>query len=162
MLPAHRRTKAGTRATVALGGFFTATLAALAVVWTAHQEKVAPSVLTPSVQDESEVLSAWDVQLDPPPEGFASKITAEEAVDESRGYAGKATAFAPTLASFTNLTLTDHGSSGLLYDHVPAWLVEIEGACIGRRGPDSDGGCASRTEWVVINATSGEVLQAFG
>ena len=128
------------------------------------------------------------VLYEPVPAGTTVDLSSDQALDAAKSMApggySRATAIELQLVLFTDTdarsVVPASGGDGvvsegpLLYSRVPAWIVSIEGICVPYHGPvvGSDATplpagqvlrptCAGSELNLVIDANSGEVIQAF-
>ncbi|MBK5228141.1 MAG: hypothetical protein JJE05_06490 [Actinobacteria bacterium] len=129
-------------------------------------------------QEVREIRADGNIVLEPPAPAMSPKVTGEQAAATALSYAAYATpdsTISKTFAIFTNtgweaLSSQDAESSQqsegtLLFDRVPVWIVAFDKACVPQHGPaltDTEKTGCRNTEWnVVVNAETGEYIQAF-
>jgi hypothetical protein len=112
--------------------------------------------------------------LDPVPTDYEAAIDSDLAValalEASPVDGSAATSVKPTLAVVTNTQSHDVNTGELTVDHVPAWVVTLDGVCVpvygagsinGSDGYSSTEDCAGTQVNVIIDATTGEFIEAF-
>jgi hypothetical protein len=165
------RRRLGRRATFA--GVGVAAVATLAVL--VGNASGTGRVLDPTVVTERQIpTNSTSIVLDPVPAGYEPTIDSEQAVDLSLAAspvdATAADSVSPTLAIVTNTQSHDVKTGELTLDHVPAWVVSLDGVCVPVLGAGSIEGsdssfsaddCAGSQVNVIIDAESGDFIEAF-
>lgn len=158
----HRQ---GARSVLKRATVFGSALLAAAIVTTvlAMTQTHGTGLPTVTTQRGTEEFPGVDVVLEAPPEGFEPAVSAEKAAEFAASRWPDGDVSLATLVTFTNPAMRDE--SGLIFDHLPAWVVRVEKVCVpvlgGRDSSIEPGECAGNQISVVVDASSGQWIQDY-